>query len=70
MEVVACWQKIMATSASADEFSFGKISLQMIRVFEPCFSSALIAYIEVTVYNDEDKQDHTRLTALTVFKSC
>jgi hypothetical protein len=50
--------------------SFGKISLQMIRVFEPCFSSALIAYIEVTVYNDEDKQDHTRLTALTVFKSC
>jgi hypothetical protein len=63
---VDCTASAVATNINSQipVFSPGKIALQMIRLFQPCFSSALIAHIEATVDNEEDKQNYTRPTPM------
>ncbi|MEM7255144.1 MAG: NAD(P)/FAD-dependent oxidoreductase [Pseudomonadota bacterium] len=46
-------------------FGAEKIALQMIRPFQPCFSAALIAHLEVAMDNDEQRADLTRPTPMT-----
>ena len=45
-------------------FSPGKIALQMIRPFQPCFSSAVIAHIEATIQDDAIKKSLTMPTPM------
>lgn len=46
-------------------FEPGKINLQMIRQFQPCFSSALIAFLEGNVTDDVERASMTRPTPMT-----
>ena len=46
-------------------FAPGRINLQMIRQFQPCFSSALIAFIEANVTDDAERAGMTRSTPMT-----
>ena len=46
-------------------FESGKINLQMIRQFQPCFSSALTAFIEATVTDVAERANMTRPTPMT-----
>jgi hypothetical protein len=45
-------------------FSPDKISLQMIRTFQPCFSAALIGHIEATIEDEDRKHQLTRPTPM------
>jgi hypothetical protein len=46
-------------------FELGQINLQCIRVFQPCFSAALIAHIEASIEEDALRQAMTRPTPMT-----
>jgi len=46
-------------------FQPGTINLQMVRQFQPCFSSALIAFIEANIDDDTERQNLTRPTPMT-----
>lgn len=46
-------------------FEPGTINLQMVRQFQPCFSSALIAFIEAHVHDEAERQNMTRPTPMT-----
>lgn len=46
-------------------FELGLINLQCIRVFQPCFSAALIAHIEASIEDDAVRQVMTRPTPMT-----
>jgi hypothetical protein len=46
-------------------FAPGKINLQMIRVFQPTFSAALIGHIEATVADPDAKRRYTEVTPMT-----
>jgi len=46
-------------------FEPGRINLQMIRQFQPCFSSALIAFIEANVDDEAERRSMTRPTPMT-----
>jgi hypothetical protein len=46
-------------------FSSGRISLQMIRQFQPTFSAALIARIEATIGDESEKRRLTTATPMT-----
>lgn len=50
---------------STPVFSPGRISLQMIRQFQPTFSAALIGRIEATIEDDAEKQRLTTPTPMT-----
>jgi hypothetical protein len=49
----------------APVFSPGRIDLQMIRPYQPCFSSALIGHIEASLPEDESRALLTRVTPMT-----
>lgn len=46
-------------------FAPGRIDLQMIRPYQPCFSSALIAHMEATLPDDASRDAFTRVTPMT-----
>jgi hypothetical protein len=46
-------------------FAPGKINLQMIRVFQPTFSAALIGHIEATMPDPAAKQGYAQVTPMT-----
>lgn len=46
-------------------FSPGRIRLQMIRLYQPTFSAALIAHIEATISDETEKQALTQVTPMT-----
>jgi hypothetical protein len=46
-------------------FAPGKINLQMIRVFQPTFSAALIAHIEASIEDPATKQRYTKVAPMT-----
>jgi hypothetical protein len=63
---VDCMASAVATKINSQVpvFSPGKVALQMIRLFQHCFSSALIAHTQATVDNEEYKQNCTRPTSM------
>ena len=64
---VDCTASAVATNVNDQTpvFEPGKINLQMIRQFQPCFSSALIAFIEANVTDDVERANMTRATPMT-----
>jgi len=46
-------------------FTPGRINLQMVRQFQPCFSSALIGYIEANVEDEAERRHMTGPTPMT-----
>ena len=46
-------------------FSPGRISLQMLRIYQPTFSSALIGYLEATMDDDAEKAKYARPAPMT-----
>lgn len=64
---VDCTASAVATNVNDQTpvFEPGKINLQMIRQFQPCFSSTLIAFIEANVTDDVERANVTRATPMT-----
>lgn len=46
-------------------FELDKINLQCVRIYQPCFSAALIAHIEASIKDDALRQAMTRPTPMT-----
>jgi hypothetical protein len=64
---VDCTAAALADNVGRREpvFAPGKINLQMIRVFQPTFSTAMIAHIEATIADPATKQRYTKVTPMT-----
>jgi len=55
----------LGKEGSAPVFGDNKISLQMIRIYQPCFSASLIGHIEATIEDEKEKQKLTAVTAMS-----
>lgn len=64
---VDCTASAVATNVNdrTPVFAPGRINLQMVRQFQPCFSAALIAFIEANVTDDAERAAMTRPTPMT-----
>jgi hypothetical protein len=64
---IDCTASALAINVGRREpvFAPGKINLQMIRLFQPTFSAALIGHIEATVEDPGAKQRYTEVTPMT-----
>jgi len=64
--IVDCTASAVADNVNRFEpvFSEGKIALHMVRQFQPCFSAGLIAYLEATMEDDDEKNFLTAPTPM------
>jgi hypothetical protein len=64
---VDCTASAVATNVNdrTPVFAPGRINLQMVRQFQPCFSAALIAFIDANVTDDAERAAMTRPTPMT-----
>ena len=65
--IVDCTARALERDVGAHPpvFAPGRINLQMVRIYQPTFSGALIAHLEATISNDAEKEAMCRVTGMT-----